>query len=213
MDIAGQPMLQHVIERAALIPGIAGVCLAIPSTDTRLADYASGHYVVTGPEDDVLTRYVLAAEITNAERIIRITADCPLLDPQVAAAVLALHDSEPQASYVSNVWPQRTWPDGLDVEVFTAEELARADKISRTVGYREHVTTLMQRSDAPNLVAGVDLGRFKWSVDTPIELDFVRKVIEHLPEGAYRMNDTLEAIRKADLWTMQPESDDWKRQQ
>lgn len=212
-EIAGKPMIEHVVERASLIPGIAGVCLAIPSTDPRLADYAKGHYVVTGPEEDVLTRFMIAAEITNAERIIRITGDCPLLDPAVAAAVMVLHDTEPFRGYVSNVWPRRTWPDGLDVEVFTVDELAHADKISRTVGYREHVTPLMRKPDSPNLEATVDLGRFKWSVDTPVELGFVRRVMEELPSGAFRMADTLEAIRKADLWSAQPESDDWRKLQ
>jgi len=217
--INGKPMLQHVLERAAAIPGVDGVCLTIPDTDPSKAlyDVANGHYVSTGPEHDVLRRYRIAAEITNADRIVRVTADCPLLDPAVAAQVIALHDSNLIVPYVSNVYPKRTWPDGLDVEVFTKMALDNAGAMTfgRKVGTpnwapREHPTLAMRSVYSPCLESKVDMGRLKWSVDTPEELDFVREVMSRLPSGSYRMADTMEAIRAVGLWLRQPVSNDWQ---
>lgn len=225
-EINGQPMLQHVLDRASRIRGVDAVCLTIPDTgpNQALSDAAKGYYICTGPEHDVLERYRIAAEITNAERIVRITADCPLLDPAVADAVIALHDMDLAVRYVSNVWPHRTWPDGLDVEVFTHAALDAACTVESALGtdarnghgpayVREHVTGLMRSEDAPCLTSAVNLGHLKWSVDTPRELQFVREVMTRLPHGNYRMLDTMEAIRRAGLWECQPISEDWERSQ
>lgn len=214
MDIAGKPMLAHVLERASAIPGVDAICTTIPDSGPTQALYEIASqfgYVTTGPEHDVLTRYVIAAEITNAERIVRVTADCPLLDPEVSGMVVAIHDGDPTIGYVSNVHPHRTWPDGLDTEVFTVKELTYVSHISALDGCREHVTTLMRRATSPNLESPMDLGRRKWSVDTEAELQFVRAVMGEVK--GWRCADVIGAIGRLDLWDSQPESDDWRKSQ
>src|SRR5690348_13196312 len=87
----GKPMLAHVLERAAAIPGVDEVCLAIPESDKRLL----GHLwpvVSYGPENDVLSRYLNAACSRAADVIVRVTGDCPLLAPDLACTALAVHN-------------------------------------------------------------------------------------------------------------------------
>jgi spore coat polysaccharide biosynthesis protein SpsF (cytidylyltransferase family) len=146
--LAGRPMLAHVLERAAAIPGVDAVCLATSDApeDTAIADVAEslGFTVFRGALDDVLDRFRGAAEATRAHVCVRITADCPLLDPYVAGAVVALRAST-GADYASNVHPP-TFPDGLDCEVFTRAALEIAWHEAKTPAQREHVTPFLYGS-------------------------------------------------------------------
>lgn len=205
MSIAGKPMLTHVIERTKVICNIDAVAVTIPDNtgDYRIYDLCEGCYVSIGPEDNVLRRYQIAADVAGADRIVRVTSDCPFLDPYVAESVIRMHDLS-GADYVSNVWPTRTWPDGLDVEVFTRKAL---DELHAP---DEHVTTWLRRPDSPCLESAViDLGRLKWSVDTRDDLEFANEIMRRLDPGAYRMTDTMNAIVDAGLWKTQPVSQDW----
>jgi spore coat polysaccharide biosynthesis protein SpsF len=160
MDIAGKPMLQHVIERARRIQGVDQVIVATTNRpdDVAVVELASGLHVATycGDEHDVLSRYVEAAAVHNAETIVRLTGDCPLLDPSCASLVLGVYRAyraQGLDPYVSNVHPVRTWPRGYDTEVFSAALLGRADAETRLLSsvatypyHREHVTPWMQRT-------------------------------------------------------------------
>jgi glutamate-1-semialdehyde aminotransferase/spore coat polysaccharide biosynthesis protein SpsF (cytidylyltransferase family) len=146
--LAGRPMLAHVLERAAAIPGVDAVCLATSDSpeDTPVARLAEslGFTVFRGALDDVLDRFHGAALATHALVCVRITADCPLLDPYVAGAVVALRAST-GADYASNVHPP-TFPDGLDCEVFTRSALEIAWREAVTPAQREHVTPFLYGS-------------------------------------------------------------------
>lgn len=184
MDLAGQPVLAHVVARARAAPGVDQVCCAIPDTagDDPLAALAAslGAVVVRGPEHDVLARYARAAEALQADRYVRVTADCPFLDPEVTGGVLALLDGG--ADYGSNVAP-RSWPKGLDVEAFTAEALARTVAEARDAYDREHVTPWMRANlDCANLALPSDERQgWRWTLDHPEDLDFCRAVSARLP--------------------------------
>ena len=137
----GRTVLEEVLHRCKQIPGVDVVVCAIPDTaendilasvlDEMFRDeswsYGIEQAVVRGPEHDVLARYVKAAEAVKADVIMRITADCPLVDPEVCGQVLALA-KEREAGYASNVWPDRTFPQGFDCEVFTRHVLHLAHK-------------------------------------------------------------------------------------
>jgi spore coat polysaccharide biosynthesis protein SpsF (cytidylyltransferase family) len=193
-DIAGRPMLAHVAERAAAIPGIAAVVIAttVSPADEPLAAFAcrAGLHSIRGSEADVLDRFCLAARETRAEAIVRITADCPLLDPEVSGRVLAAYvGGRPAVDYASNVHPP-TYPDGLDTEVVSVEALETAAREAELPSDREHVTTYIwrrpERFRLLNVANGEDLSAHRWTVDTGADLAFVRAVFEALGRGGSR---------------------------
>lgn len=138
LPLNGRTVLGEVLSRCLRITADAVVC-AIPTSDfDRLGQIAhdAGAIVVCGPEHDVLSRYVRAAEYVGADEIMRVTADCPLICPELCTDVF---NRVPEFDYASNVHP-RTFPKGMDCEAFTMDVLLRADKHSKE---REHVTTWM----------------------------------------------------------------------
>lgn len=185
-EIAGRPMLWHVLDRAARIVGADAVVLATTALpeDERLLVLARewGVPAYAGSPEDVLDRFFQAARLMDAHTIVRVTADCPLLDPAVGSAVLARFLSG-DAAYASNVHPP-TYPDGLDIEVFSHEALACAWREATRPSEREHVTpyfwTHPERFRANNLTSHQDLSHLRWTVDEPRDLEFVRAVYNRL---------------------------------
>lgn len=201
-----QTVLNHVLARALAIPGVAGVHVTTtpaPEDDTIAArcrgagvGWSRGQSPLGNGRNDVLAGYVRAAEETRADAYVRITSDCPLLDPAAAAAVL-----EPvlrgDADYASNVCPPTLY-DGCDAEVFTARLLARAGREAGQ-GEREHVTTWMRRADGvrrANVAYPGDWSAIKLSVDTAADLERVRRVWTLLPKS-FGWRDVVRAYRLA----------------
>jgi spore coat polysaccharide biosynthesis protein SpsF len=195
--LAGRPMLIHVLERVARTPGLDGVALL--STDTpedkplRELGAQLGVPVVAGSREDVLDRFRLAAQQLEAETILRVTADCPLVDPEVLGRLLSMRSQTPALSYgaiATGAMSARPdlcrYPDGLDGEVFTAATLELAWSESRDRYEREHVTPFIwrrpKRFQLALLQAAEDLGRERWSVDHPADLAFVGAIYERLGE-------------------------------
>ena len=141
-DLHGYPVLEHVLARCTMIQGIDDVVLAVPDemASDELEAVADKLEIPTfrGPEDDVLKRYALAAKQYKADVIMRITSDCPLIDPWAAALVLAPVKAG-ECEYCSNVHP-RTYEKGLDAEAFTRWALTVADRDAGKKRDREHVT-------------------------------------------------------------------------
>jgi glutamate-1-semialdehyde 2,1-aminomutase len=199
-DISGRPMIAHVLERARAARRIDELWLATsarPENDALAAAAgALGVSVFRGDEDDVLSRYAEVARRSGAAAIVRLTADCPMLDPEVIDACIArFHDGA--ADYVSNA-EQRSFPDGLDVEVFTAAALFEAEREARDPFLRLHVTPYIRGKGAvpktafvrDHLVNGADFSHLRWTVDEPADLDLVRRLIARLPQG-YRWQDAV----------------------
>jgi spore coat polysaccharide biosynthesis protein SpsF len=191
-DLGGRPMLAHVAARAAAISGVAEVVIAttVNPVDEALAAFArqAGLECVRGSEADVLDRFRLAARETKAEAVVRVTADCPLLDPAVSGRVLEEYLwRRPAVDYVSNVHPP-TYPDGLDTEVVSVEALETAAREVRLPSDREHVTPYIWRQPERFRLANVphreDLSSQRWTVDTEADLAFVRAVFEALGPAA-----------------------------
>jgi spore coat polysaccharide biosynthesis protein SpsF (cytidylyltransferase family) len=183
MDLGGAPVLAHVLARARAIPGVDRVCCAIPDSaqnDTLAALAAElGAAVTRGSETDVLDRYLQAARACDARTIMRVTSDCPVLDPTVSGAVLAaLHEAG--ADYASNVDP-RSWPKGLDTEAFTRAALERAAAEAADPYDREHVTPYLRRVEGlarVNVVRnGEPLDHWRWTLDYPEDLEFLRRLL------------------------------------
>jgi spore coat polysaccharide biosynthesis protein SpsF (cytidylyltransferase family) len=193
--IAGRPMLAHVLARATAIPGVDRVVLATTTSpeDAALVDLAraAGVASVRGSVSDVLDRFHAALTEHPADAIVRITADCPLLDPAVAGRVVAEYRRRAgELDYVSNVHPP-TFPDGLDTEVISAGALASAWREAIAASDREHVTPYVwsrpQRFRLANVSGADDLSSLRWTVDDAQDLAFVRAVYGALaPDGEPR---------------------------
>lgn len=149
LPLNGHTVLAEVLTRCKKIIGIDRVACAIPDTaeNDMLVPVieACGAYCSRGPEDDVLKRYRCASLVLGADIVMRITADCPLLSPELCSEVLKAH-SRSDADYASNIQP-RTFPKGLDCEVFTHYLLCRAN-LATDGEDREHVTPWMRKSKA-----------------------------------------------------------------
>src|SRR5262249_27142400 len=147
------------------------------------ADWAGMHKVPVhrGSECDVLDRYARAARSSGADIVVRLTADCPFLDPQVVAETVRLR-ALADAAYASNTDPP-TWPDGLDCEVLTAEALLAAAAEATRPSDREHVTPFVRRNrarfPAETLLAPLpSLAKERWTLDTPEDLQFLSAIAE-----------------------------------
>jgi spore coat polysaccharide biosynthesis protein SpsF (cytidylyltransferase family) len=206
LEVAGRPMLAHVIARARAIAHVDRLVIAttVAPEDEALAALALrlGAPCVRGSVDDVLDRFHQAWREHPADAIVRVTGDCPLLDPLVSGLVLRDYlDHREAADYVSNVEPP-TYPDGLDTEVVSAGALERAWREARRRSDREHVTTYVRDERngfrLRNVSHREDLSGHRWTVDEPRDLDFVRAVYRLLsPDGArlFGMGEVLDLVR------------------
>lgn len=178
MDIAGIPLLGHVINGARL--AVENVIVATP--DKEIVDFAIKQGVLgfIGSEDDVLDRYYKAAKAYEVQHIIRLTSDNPLVDPDVIQKVLDFYWSD-NFDYVSNNHP-RTYPIGLDVEIFTFEALERTWREAKDKYEREHVTPYIYNHPElfklGNVKSDKDLSHLRWTVDTLEDLEHVRELCE-----------------------------------
>lgn len=182
-DLAGAPMLERELarlRRAATVDEIV-VATTTNETDDPVVALCEGIGVSTfrGSEADVLSRFVGAADRFRADTVVRITADCPLIDPDVVNLVVrTLHEAG--NDYASNV-AARTYPRGLDVEALTRGALERCASLATSLPAREHVTWLIH-TERPELfsrssvVSEVDGSDLRWTVDTPEDLEMVRRV-------------------------------------
>lgn len=181
----GMTVLEHVLSRVQRIPGIDVVVGAFPDEQASepLCGIAEslGVQVYLGPEHDVLARYAGAAEMVGADIIMRVTCDCPLIDPEVCGAVLEALLLDVNADYASNLEP-RSFPQGLDCEAFTMRALMLADRLATDPYDREHVSTWMRKPEAKlhrmNVRHSTDLSCHRWTVDYPEDLAFVNAVVK-----------------------------------
>lgn len=181
--ILGMPMIGRHIERLNRCDSLDRIVVATsrdPSDDV-LAAYCEGLgvRVFRGSLDDVLGRFQGAAIAHGpATHVVRLTADCPLADPQVIDACVWRH-IETGADYTSNTI-ERSYPDGLDVEVMTAEALKVMHREARDPYEREHVTPYLYRHSErfriAQLVQSAPLSDRRWTVDTPEDFEFVSRV-------------------------------------
>jgi spore coat polysaccharide biosynthesis protein SpsF len=187
MPLVGEPMLARQIERVrrSKSAGRLVVATSNDASDDAIVVLCRTLRVACfrGPLDDVLGRYhgaLLAFGPTD--HVIRLTGDCPLADPEVIDATIALHIKE-AADYTSNTG-DLTFPKGLDVEVFKAEHLITANREAKDPYEREHVTPFLYRNPDRFVQARLEcdppLGHLRWTVDTPEDFSFVERVYEAL---------------------------------
>lgn len=188
-DVGGIPLIAHTLRRLRAAGRVDDVVLAttVEPGDDALVELASKEEVEAhrGSEQDVLSRLRGAAEASGAAAVVRITGDCPLLDPAVVDGVVgALVDREEPCDYASNVL-RRTYPRGLDAEALWTSTLRRIDELAESPEAREHVTWFAYR-ERPDLFrlrsVEIEDGRpdLDWSVDTAEDLELVRGLVSLL---------------------------------
>ena len=189
MDIAGKPMLVHVVERARRSKLINRVVVA---TTTDIQDDAiekccqvRGFDCYRGSVHDVLDRFYKAAVKYHSDVVVRFTADCPLLDPEVVDHTIS-EFLRAGVDFAANRLPpplKRTYPIGLDTEVCTFQALERAWKEAKEPHEREHVMPFMYDVSGRFNILQVDYvkdyGDIRWTVDTAEDLELVRRIFSH----------------------------------
>lgn len=202
-DICGKPMLYHVVARAQQARTLSLVAVATTTDpgDDVIETYCQAERVPCsrGSQADVLDRYYRAADQFKADVIVRLTSDCPLLDPAVIDKVVGTFLAG-QFDFVSNV-QEPTYPDGLDTEVCSRDALGRAWREARLTSEREHVTSYIKKHPELFRLANVenetDLSELRWTVDEPQDLELVRRVYRHFTASRFfGMNDIVTLLRE-----------------
>ena len=187
-DICGKPMLWHVVQRAASVRSIDEVVIATSdkTQDDAIANFCQEYGIMCyrGSEMDVLDRYYQCARKYKADVVVRITSDCPLLDPQVTEKVIATYqNSSTELDGAFNTL-ERTYPRGLDTEVVPFQTLAHCWQQKKSAFDREHVFTIIYKNLANYRIASVtnerDESHLRWTVDEQKDLEFVRQVYQYL---------------------------------
>lgn len=192
-DIVGHPLLSHVLDRVAAVPAIDRIVVATTASDADapLRDFLQARRVemVLGSEDDVLDRYYQAARACGADVIVRVTPDDPFKDPDVIGrAVRLLQEGAPSLDFVANCSYdgsiRATYPEGLDIEVFSFACLERMWTRATRPSEREHVTPYLFNHPDEFRVLGFehdrDLSHLRWTIDYQRDLDFARAIYDRL---------------------------------
>ena len=199
--LAGRPMIEHVLRRTAQ-SAVQETVLVTSDTapDDALAAAVGdmGFPVRRGNLHDVLDRYHQAAVASRADVVVRITGDCPLIDPEVIDRCIAAF-RQGAFDYVSNAYPSPSFPDGLDVEVFSCDALEQAWREGKKPSEREHVTPYIWNRPRlfrlGSVACAEDLSSLRLTVDEEADLLFMRKVFAAINSETARLQDILDLLR------------------
>lgn len=206
-NLKGKPVIEQLFHQLSFCSNLDEVVLATSDdpSDTPLETWAAerGIHLYRGDLDDVLDRYYQAAKEFGAETVVRITGDCPLIDPDIVDEVIALYNSGTY-DYVSNVDPP-TFPDGLDTEVFSIEALGRAWEDATLKSDREHVTTYIRNNKelfrTANYANESDLSHYRITLDKPEDYEVISHIYHKLykSEEPISMRDVLLLLENDDM--------------
>lgn len=206
LPILDQPMLHWVVERVQHARLIDQVVIATTDRpqDDAIADLCRQRdwSCFRGDETDVLDRYYRAS--VGADYVVRVTSDCPVIDPAVIDYTIgAFHATVPMVDYASNTHA-RTYPRGLDVEVFTRDALVQAWRDDANLDWREHVTPFLYRHPDRfrllDVTNPVDYSALRLTVDTPQDLALIRQIYGHFGRGDFSWKETIALLTDHPDW-------------
>ena len=206
MDINGKPMLWQVIERVKNAKNINFIVVATTNNheDNKIIRLANelNVKVFTGSEDDVLDRYYLTAKKFKIDTIVRITADCPLIDPKIIDKMINKYLNNKNLDYMGMGKPNLC-PDGLDTELFSFKALKKAWMEAKLTSEREHVTPYIKKNKQKFNIGYAfkpknDYSNFRWTVDEEKDLKFVTEVYKNLhnPKKLFYTKDILNLLKR-----------------
>lgn len=207
-DLAGETVLARVVNRtcrARLLNELV-VATSVRSTDDAIVRECErlGVACFRGDETDVLDRYYRAAQHFQADVVVRITSDCPLIDPVlIDEHIRRLLDRWTQVDFVTNM-AQPTFPLGLAVEAMPGDVLIRMHRMSNTAQLREHVTTLAYVEPGlfriEHITHSQDLSHLRWTVDTSEDLELVRLIVQHFDDDQFSWTEVLPLLDRNPEW-------------
>lgn len=187
-EVLGRPLLDYQLERLKRVKNVTKIVLAISEQpeDDSLVDFARLQKVLCfrGSSEDVLQRFYFAAETYDADVVVRVCADCPVIDPEIIDGTISQYlNAFPKYDYVSNT-RLRTYPRGMDVEVFSFDALSEANRKAKRSMEREHVTPFFYRENTPFKLGSFkqkeDLSQYRLTVDEPADFELIQRLIEEL---------------------------------
>lgn len=201
LPLAGRPVLGWVVRAARAAAGVDAVVVATSTApgDDAVVSLAEdlGVEVVRGSELDVLSRFVLARDLTGADAVVRLTADCPLLDPELVAAVVATWRAVPDLDYVATTLV-RTLPRGLDVELVSSGALDVADRVA-VDHHRVHVTSALYATPGQFRTTGIvvapDAHDLRVTLDTAQDASLLAAVVAELGDRPVRWRELVALLR------------------
>ena len=216
IKIEGKTVINHVIDRVSKSNNVDKVIVAttLSEGDLELVKEVSslGHLVFCGSENDVLDRFYQVAKVYKPSHIVRITADCPVIDPKVIDLVISQH-LESNADYTSNTL-EAPYPAGHDVEIFSFEAFTKAWKEAKLASEREHVTPFIKLDESAfsinKVLSNDDLSNMRWTLDEKEDLELITIIFKELYSedklfsmedilGLYEQNENLKNINKMHL--------------
>lgn len=208
-DLAGVPLLARVLNRLRRTSCLDGVVVATTTGrgDDPLVEFCARYHcpVFRGSEEDVLDRFYQTARQFAPDAVLRITADCPLIEPEVNSRLIQEFTFGNSAiDYACSFLPQRTFPRGLDVEIVSFAALERAWREDQNPAWREHVTEYILHH--PNLFAlrgmtcEIDLSEHRWTVDTPEDLELMRRIYSAFGDDKFTWRDVLALLERHPDW-------------
>lgn len=207
LPLLGEPLLVRVVRRVGRAMSIDATVVATTTNadDDAIAELGArqGWLVERGSEMDLLDRYLQAARAHDAEIVVRITSDCPLIDPELIDDVVGALDAEGSA-YASNALEPRTLPRGLDVEAMTMSALEEADREDLDPASREHATPFLyrhpERFRLTRVSSPADLSVHRWTVDTAEDYALVRRIYDALGRDDFSWRDALAVVEAHPDW-------------
>jgi spore coat polysaccharide biosynthesis protein SpsF len=204
-DICGKPMLWHIYNRLCYADMVEQIVIStsVEESSIPIIEFAKQYKIpyFAGSEEDLLDRWYQTAKKFKASAIVRVTADCPLVCPDLVDWLIWNYQTH-EVDFVSNARPKATYPHGLDIEIFKFKALERAWKEIKDPLMREWGSAnFFEHPDKYrtfNLTNDIDLHNMRWTVDYPEDLEFVREVYKRLykEDGVFLMSDILEVLRK-----------------
>ncbi len=207
-ELAGRTLLDQVIGRLRGAKTLSQIVVATSDLpqDRAIVDHceANGYAYFVGSHDDVLNRFARAAEQFAADIVVRVTADCPLIDPAIVDKVVASLLADPKLDCACNVFPRRTFPRGLDVEAMTRTTLRKLDVSCRESRHREHVSLAIYENlnefRIGSLISDQDRSDLRWTVDEQSDLLLIREMYNAFTGRNFSWVDCLRAYRQHPQW-------------
>lgn len=211
MEVLDKPLLEYQIERVKRSKLIDEVVIATTTkeTETPIIDLCKrlGIFYYRGSENNVLKRYYEAATQYNADIIVRLTSDCPIIDPQIIDMVInSFIENREEIDYASNTL-ERTYPRGMDVEVFSYKALKYTYLNATSVAEQEHVTPyIYQNPNTFNLfsiINDLDESKHRWTVDTIEDFNLIKKIICYFNKHntIFSINDVINLLNNNKEWS------------
>lgn len=200
--IGGKPLIKLLIDRLSLSKEIDDILVATSrnSKNKILVKYLNDNNikVFQGSENNVLKRYYDASKKNNSNIIIRITGDCPFVDPQLIDKFLKIFKKK-KVDYLNNIYPP-TYPDGMDIEIFSFKALKNTFRLAKTKYDKEHVTPFMQNSKIIkklNLKSDIDYSKIRLTVDENEDLQLLKLIVKYFsPKLNFNLKDLIKLYKK-----------------